>query len=38
MSDGTSQLRFLDPDTMRELGRVAVTDAALGAVPYQNEL
>jgi glutamine cyclotransferase len=38
MSDGTSQLRFLDPDTMRELGRVAVTDAALGAVPYLNEL
>jgi glutamine cyclotransferase len=26
MSDGTSELRFLDPDTLKELGRVRVTD------------
>jgi len=27
MSDGTSALRFLDPDTLRETGRVTVTDS-----------
>jgi glutamine cyclotransferase len=26
LSDGTDQLRFLDPETFREIGRVAVTD------------
>jgi glutamine cyclotransferase len=26
MSDGTAELRFLDPDTLKELGRVKVTD------------
>jgi glutamine cyclotransferase len=26
MSDGTAQLRFLDPETLRETGRVTVTD------------
>ena len=26
MSDGTSELRFLDPDTLQETGRVKVTD------------
>jgi glutamine cyclotransferase len=26
MSDGTSELRFLDPDTLKETGRVRVTD------------
>jgi glutamine cyclotransferase len=26
MSDGTPELRFLDPDTLKELGRVTVTD------------
>ena len=26
MSDGTSELRFLDPETLRETGRVRVTD------------
>jgi glutamine cyclotransferase len=26
MSDGTAELRFLDPDTLRETGRVTVTD------------
>jgi glutamine cyclotransferase len=26
MSDGTAELRFLDPDTLRETGRVRVTD------------
>jgi len=26
MSDGTPQLRFLDPETLRELGRLTVTD------------
>ena len=27
LSDGTEQLRFLDPETFREIGRVTVTDA-----------
>jgi glutaminyl-peptide cyclotransferase len=26
MSDGTAQLRFWDPDTLKELGRITVTD------------
>jgi glutamine cyclotransferase len=37
LSDGTDQLRFLDPETFREIGRVAVTD---GGKPVRdlNEL
>jgi glutaminyl-peptide cyclotransferase len=37
LSDGTDQLRFLDPDTFREVRRVTVTD---GGVPVRdlNEL
>jgi len=37
LSDGTSQLRFLDPETFRELGRVTVMD---GQAPVRdlNEL
>ena len=27
MSDGTSQLRFLDPETLKETGRITVRDA-----------
>ena len=37
MSDGTSQLRFLDPDTLKETGRITVRDAR-GPVPELNEL
>ncbi len=33
MSDGTSDLRFLDPDTLKEIGRVHVTD---GGRPVLN--
>ena len=33
MSDGTSTLRFLDPDTLRETGRVTVKD---GDKPIEN--
>ncbi len=33
LSDGTSQLRFLDPETFRELGRVTVTD---GKTPHRR--
>jgi glutamine cyclotransferase len=33
MSDGTSALRFLDPDTFRETGRVTVRD---GDRPIEN--
>jgi glutaminyl-peptide cyclotransferase len=33
MSDGTSQLRFLDPDTLQETGRLQVT---LDGKPLQN--
>jgi glutaminyl-peptide cyclotransferase len=33
LSDGTSQLRFLDPETFREIGRVTVTD---GKSPIGN--
>ena len=37
MSDGTSRLRFLDPATMQENGRLAVMSDA-GRVPRLNEL
>lgn len=37
MSDGTSTLRFLDPDTLRETGRLQVTERGL-PVNYLNEL
>ncbi len=37
MSDGTSSLRFLDPETMRETGRLEVTDNGL-PVSMLNEL
>lgn len=37
MSDGTAQLRFLNPDTLRESGRVTVRDAR-GPVLKLNEL
>ena len=37
MSDGTAQLRFWDPETLRETGRVTVTDDA-GQVNELNEL
>jgi glutamine cyclotransferase len=37
LSDGTDQLRFLDADTFRELGRVKVTDRG-AAVRDLNEL
>ncbi|MEW5959309.1 MAG: glutaminyl-peptide cyclotransferase, partial [Chloroflexota bacterium] len=37
MSDGTSTLHFWDPDTLAEIGRVAVTDNGR-AVPRLNEL
>jgi glutamine cyclotransferase len=37
MSDGTPQLRFLDPDTLRESGRITVTYAG-EPVPNVNEL
>jgi glutamine cyclotransferase len=33
MSDGTPSLRFLDPETLRETGRVVVTD---GNKPVEN--
>jgi glutamine cyclotransferase len=29
LSDGSDQLRFLDPETFREIGRVAVTDGKM---------
>jgi glutamine cyclotransferase len=37
LSDGTAKLRFLDPETFRETGRLAVTD---GGIPVErlNEL
>jgi glutamine cyclotransferase len=38
MSDGTAYLRFLDPKTFRETGRVRVTDEAGHAVEKLNEL
>jgi glutaminyl-peptide cyclotransferase len=37
LSDGTDQLRFFDPDTFREVGRVAVTDRGM-SVRDLNEL
>ena len=37
MSDGTDELRFLDPDTLKELGRVRVTDEG-HPVDQLNEL
>lgn len=37
MSDGTSQLRFLDPATLRETGRIRVTDNGL-PINQLNEL
>jgi glutamine cyclotransferase len=37
MSDGTSSLRFLDPETMRETGRLKVMDNGF-PVPMLNEL
>jgi len=33
MSDGTSFIRFLDPDTLKEIGRIEVTD---DGVPVRN--
>jgi hypothetical protein len=37
MSDGSSELRFLDPVTFKELGRLPVTDNGL-EIAYLNEL
>ena len=37
MSDGTSSLRFLDPETLKETGRLAVRDAGR-PVEHLNEL
>jgi glutamine cyclotransferase len=37
MSDGTPALRFFDPETLKEIGRVEVTDAGK-PVPMLNEL
>ena len=37
MSDGTSSVRFLDPSTLRETGRLAVTDSGR-PVNHLNEL
>ncbi len=37
MSDGTPQLRFLDPETLKEIGRVTVTDEG-APVANLNEL
>jgi glutaminyl-peptide cyclotransferase len=37
MSDGSDSLRFLDPETLRETGRVAVRDGSL-AIRNLNEL
>ncbi len=38
MSDGTNELRFIDPETLSELGRVAVVDTAGQPVARLNEL
>ena len=38
MSDGTSYLRFLDPKSFRETGRIHVTDEAGQAIDNLNEL
>jgi glutamine cyclotransferase len=37
MSDGTTQLRFLDPDTLKETGRITVTDGG-GEINNLNEI
>ena len=37
MSDGTAQLRFWDPETLRETGRITVTDD-VGPIRELNEL
>jgi glutaminyl-peptide cyclotransferase len=37
MSDGTAQLRFLDPVSLKETGRITVTDEGR-PVPHLNEL
>ena len=37
MSDGSAELRFLDPDTLKETGRITVRDAN-GPVLNLNEL
>src|SRR5262249_24071073 len=37
MSDGTPDLRFLDPDTLKETGRITVTYDGK-PLPYVNEL
>lgn len=37
MSDGSSQLRFIDPETFKEIGRITVRDAN-GPVERLNEL
>lgn len=37
MSDGSAQLRFIDPGTLKETGRITVRDAN-GPVPELNEL
>jgi glutamine cyclotransferase len=37
MSDGTAQLRFWDPETLKETGRITVTDEGR-PVPQLNEL
>jgi glutamine cyclotransferase len=38
MSDGTASLRFLDPETQRETGRITVTGDAEGPIHNLNEL
>ncbi len=38
MSDGTNILHFLDPDSMAEIGQVAVTDSQQNPVYLLNEL
>ena len=38
MSDGTAQLRLLDPDTLKETGRISVRDGNGAPVPMLNEL
>lgn len=37
MSDGTAQLRFLDPETLKETGRITVTDGG-GEINNLNEI
>lgn len=38
MSDGTANLRFLDPETLAETGQITVRDADGRTVPMLNEL